>query len=421
MIDGRVVAGDRDLGSGFCLTDRIVATAAHVVSDHGAANLAFVTSSGIHLTVSRVQVDRAIDTALLWIAESLAFQPLLGHAHQQAGWQVTARPDPAAAQLTGTITAVDHLMRNSDGHEMTVLQLQVSEGLKEFAGYSGSAVVVKSVVVGILVEQVQERTTTVGPRRRATNVLYAVPIGKVVARFRLGVSLRTEQDEMPAYQLMNTAYFDLDPLKTAIFRAISGREDRSIAFGLTNVDMKVVMNLTAWLPTYIGEVAQKGQLALRPEVTSLDTLESYLTRYRADLDRINVVCPVLVDDVDTDLVAELWKRIRASCGGCRQRLILFLVGRPTDGFPDLVDVLPPPAVTRREIANWAQHVVASRRWPSSLAEQWAAEIVARVSSDPLSPNPLDLRLTYEVLEDCIDRVRMEPNALRSHLEKLETR
>jgi hypothetical protein len=421
MIDGRVVTGGRDLGSGFCLADRIVATAAHVVSGHLPDDLAFVTSSGIQVSVSKVQVDRAIDTALLWVTRSLAFEPPLGHAHQEAGWQVTARPDPAAAQLTGTVTAVDHLMRNAGGHEMTVLQLRVEEGLKEFAGYSGSAVVVRSVVVGILVEQVQERAAAAGARRRATNVLYAVPIGKVVARFGLGVPLRTRQDEMPVYQLMNTAHFDMDPLKSAIFTAISTREERPIAFGLTNVDMKVVMNLTAWLPTYIGDVAQKGQLALRPEVTSLDTLERYVTRYRADLDRMNVVCPVLVDDVDTDLVAELWKRIRASCGGCRQRLILFLVGRPSDGFPELVDVLPSPSVRRQDIADWARHVVASRRWPSSLAEHWTAEIVAQVSAHQGGQSALDTRLTYEILEHYIERVRMDPNALLRHLEELETR
>ncbi|MFC7531562.1 serine protease [Actinoplanes sp. GCM10030250] len=418
MIDGRVMAGDHDLGSGFCLTDRIVATAAHVLEKREAPELSFVTSSGTLVEVDRVEVDEEIDTALLWVRRSLAFEAPLGIACQQAEWRVTSRPDPNAAQLTGTVSAVEHLMTNADGHEMTVLQLKVEEGLKDFGGYSGSAVIANSLVVGILVEQLHERAAPRDQRPRATNVLYAVPITKVVGRFKLRIKVGQRQ-ESTAQHLMHTAHFDMDPLKTAILATLFGGDDRSFAFGLAGVDMKVVMNLCAWLPTYIGEVAQKSQLGLRPEIAALPTLERYVTRYLAELEGTNVVCPILVDNADTALVDELWKRVRTACGKPRKRLILFFVGRPADGFPDHVTELESPAVQRRDVAEWARHVVAVRRWPRSLAEPWTTAIVEQVRVVPEDGNTLDLRLTYEVLEHYIERVRLDPDGLLSHLEELE--
>ncbi|WP_328473071.1 serine protease [Actinoplanes sp. NBC_00393] len=417
MIEGRIVAGARDLGSGFCIADRVIATAAHVVGRRTAADLSFVTASGIRFEVERVQVEPTIDAAVLWLPRSLAYEPPVGHAHQQADWQVTARPEPAAVQLSGTVTAVDHLMTNTGGHEMTVLQLEVRQELKDFGGYSGGAVVMNSVVVGILVEQVEERVVAAaGVPVRAANVLYAVPISRVLKKFRLGDRALSRQPALPAHRLVDTAYFDMDTVKSAILAVIDGRADRSLAFGLPDVDMKVVDNLAAWLPSYIGQVAPKSQFAMRAEIGSMDAWERYVTRYLPDLDRRNVICPVLVDGVDTELVAELWKRIRTACTHGRQRLIIFFVGRPSAGFPDGIDQLPSPSVRHQDIAEWAQLVVTARRWPRSLAGPWTAQIVEQSSLD----DRLDLRMTYETLEHYFDLLRTEPDDLRRHLEELET-
>jgi hypothetical protein len=420
MINGRVRKGNRDLGSGFCFADRIVATAAHVVAGHDPADLTFVTS-GISFAVTKMRVEKPIDTALLWVGQSLAYEAHLEHATHHAEWQVTAQPEPAAVQLTGTVSAVDHLMTNAGGHEMTVLQLKVREELKEYAGYSGSAVVVGSAVVGILVEQVKERGAPIASRRQAANVLFAVPIGKVVKRFGVGRTPRSQRAETLVHHLINTKHFDMDPLKSRIFEVISDSDDRVVAFGLADVDMKVVENLSEWLEPYIGEAVRRGQLALRPEVKSLEATVQYVTRYLAELDRRNVICPVLVDGVATDQVVQLWSRIRSAGAGRRNRLILFLVGTPAGGFPDQVDVLPSPSVQRKDIADWARLMVAQRRWPSSLAEPWTAQIVSQASVAPDEGSPLDMRLTYEALEHYIERVRLEPNALLADLEDWENR
>ncbi|MEV0135347.1 serine protease [Dactylosporangium sp. NPDC050688] len=113
MIDGRIVAGAADLGSGFCLTDRIVATAAHVVRHRGAHELEFVTAAGVRLPVEAVHADPAIDVATLRVAESLAIVPPLTHAVLRADWRVTARPRDHDAQLTGPVPACGRRSRTA--------------------------------------------------------------------------------------------------------------------------------------------------------------------------------------------------------------------------------------------------------------------------------------------------------------------
>ncbi|MEU7614391.1 serine protease [Micromonospora sp. NPDC049204] len=181
MSDGRVLAGAKARGCGFLLTGRMVLTAAHVVRDRRVDELAFVTETGHRYGVVDVRSAPEIDAAVLILAEPAPDPPVpLGwHAAPGAAWRVTARPEPASVQLTGTVSAVDHRVRNARGHELGVLQLAVAEALGEYQGYSGAAVTVDGAAVAVLVEQVRERTTAPGVRR-ASNVLYAVPVGDVL-------------------------------------------------------------------------------------------------------------------------------------------------------------------------------------------------------------------------------------------------
>ncbi|MGN9777070.1 trypsin-like peptidase domain-containing protein [Micromonospora sp. H33] len=181
MSDGCVLAGAKVRGCGFLLTERTVLTAAHVVRDRRVDELAFVTETGRRVDVAAVRAVPEIDAATLTLAEPAPDPPMRvgGPAAPGAPWRVTARPEPASVQLTGTVSAVDHRVVNAQRHEMVVLQLAVAEELGEYQGYSGAAVTVDGAVVGVLVEQVRERITASGARR-ASNVLYAVPVGDVL-------------------------------------------------------------------------------------------------------------------------------------------------------------------------------------------------------------------------------------------------
>ncbi|GAB3839097.1 serine protease [Dactylosporangium cerinum] len=413
MIDGRIVAGGRDLGSGFVLTDRIVATAAHVVRDRAAEDLEFVTAAGVRLPVEAVQAEPAIDVATLRVAESLAIVPALTHAVLRADWRVTARPKNHDAQLTGTVTATDHLIVNQGGTEMTVLQLHVAEALRDYRGYSGSAVTVDGAVVGVLVEQVRERAAAGDAGPAAANVLFAVPVAQIVRRFSLGVVVGRSDRALPVHQLLDTAYFDLDLLKTAILEAMATAGGRFLVFGVDAGEQAVVDNLCAWLRQYVGEIARQHWLDLSAELHSVDTAVRKMTRYPAVLAARNVICPVTVRGTPAADVAELVRRVREAYGQPKRWCMLFLLGVPAGGFPDEVTALPPPRFAHRDVERWAAHVTVYKRWPRPLATAWTADIVGRIGDE------LDVRYTYEELAECIDRVRFQPDELRGYLEDLE--
>ncbi len=413
MIDGRIVAGGRDLGSGFVLTDRIVATAAHVVRDRSAEDLEFVTAAGVRLPVEAVRADPAIDVATLRVAESVAIVPALTHAVRGADWRVTARPRPHDAQLTGKVSSTDHSIVNQGGADMPVLQLHVAEALRDYRGYSGSAVTVDGAVVGVLVEQVLERADAAGGRH-AANVLYAVPVAHVVHRFKLRVAVQRSDRALTVHQLLDTAYFDLDLLKTAILDAMAAGDGQRVAvFGVDAGEQAVVENLCAWLRQYVGDIDRKHWLDLSAELHSVDTAVRAVTRYAGVLRSRNVICPVSVRGAPAGDVAELVRRVREAYGRPKRWYLLFLLGVPDGGFPDGVTALPPPRFAQRDVERWTTHVIAYKRWPRPLAAAWQADIVERIGAE------LDVRYTYEELTDCIDRVRHEPDELLRELEDLE--
>ncbi|MEU4623654.1 hypothetical protein AB0G04_27255 [Actinoplanes sp. NPDC023801] len=417
MIDGRIFGGGKDLGSAFALTDRIVATAAHVVRKREPGDLTFITA-GSSVQVEDIQIEPKLDAAVLRVAESLAIMPSLAHAAMDEGWSVTARPKNADSRLTGAVTAVDHLIQNAGGHEMNVLQLDVTQKFGDFSGYSGSAVVVRDSIVGLLVEQVKERTAGPGAKPRAANVLYAVPVDRLVARFRLGLRVERQPGPKDSRQLLNTAYFDLDRLKNAILDARATVTDRFLSFGIPVqcTDMKVVDNLRDWLPSHLGEFAPKGQITLRPEVNSVERAVSYVVRYRAELERVNVFCPILADGVSPETVSRFINEVRAALGRHRRWMFLLLVGEPAGGFPDPVAALPLPSFAPEDVGGWAYRMVALRRWPKHLAPVWRDRIVDEVG---MVDGLLDVRATYEVLEDHIGRVCTRAEELKRELEDME--
>ncbi|MET7419748.1 serine protease [Dactylosporangium sp. NPDC005555] len=410
MIDGRIVAGKTDLGSGFVLTDRIVATAAHVVRKWRPEDLAFVTAAGVRLAVEHIERDITIDVATLRVAESLAVVPPLRHALLHDEWRVTAQPRDHDAQLTGKVTAVTHSIVNQGGIDMMVLQLHVAEVLRDYRGYSGSAVTVEGAVIGVLVEQVRER---VDAGAGAANVLYAVPVARVVGRFKLGAAVKRSDRALPVRQLLDTAYFDLDLLKTAILDAMTACDrQRVIVFGVDADEQAVVENLCAWLRQYVGDIDRQYWLDMSAVLNSVDTAAQAVTRYTAVLRSRNVICPVSVRGTSAGAVAELVQRVREAYGRPDHWFMLFLLGVPDGGYPDAVTALPRPQFAHRDVQQWATHVISSKHWPRHLAEAWTSDIVGRIGDD------LNVRFTYEELTTCITRVRHEPDELLSDLEDL---
>ena len=193
MTVGRIFAGGKDRGSGFALAtsadgpSRVVLTANHVVRDHDVASLEFRCSAGPPVPVERVEADEGLDVAVLHLADDVTEALAAACAWEDLAWQVPARPRGNDPKLTGTVTDADHPFENAKGREGRALQLRVNETLGDYGGYSGSPVLFETAVVGVLVEQLRWRVAATAGQGRtpASNVLYAVPIEDVLARFGL--------------------------------------------------------------------------------------------------------------------------------------------------------------------------------------------------------------------------------------------
>jgi hypothetical protein len=409
-LDGRVLVGGQYRGVGFCVTDREVVTAKHVIRDASdPQQLIFETNGGVSVRVEHVEPARTTDLALLRVAQSLAIVAPLAHARRKSEWGVYLGPASFDAQLSGVVTAIDHLIHDAQGHQQSVLQLQVNETLTDYRGYSGSPIIVDGAVVGVLIEQVQERS---GHPRRATNVLYAIPIHVVVQQFRLGVPITTPVGA-EVQQLLDTAFFDLDQIKNTILNARSQTSGKLLGFGIECQDAVVVRNICNWLPFYLGRMECKGELSLRADLTSTGSAVRAITRYLKSLSHVSVVCPIRVVGAPPDAIAEFWEALRVHFEEISHWLVLLLSSESIDVLPDGIVALPRPEFRRADISTWAQQVVASRRWPDALADVWANLMIEASSEN----GGLDVRFAYETLEEAIRRIRTDPEGLRAMLEE----
>jgi hypothetical protein len=185
---GRIRVNGRDRGAAFAVTPRLVLTARHCVKETDNASLLFAVD-GMEITAEHIEDDERLDVALLGLSADAPSTLTIGRAVVNEGWRVESRPRASDPMLTGTITADRWRTENRGGHEVWVIQMLVGQLLDQHDGYSGSPVTSPpgtSSVVGVLVEQVLSRKPALpGEMALASNVLFAVPIEDVDARFGL--------------------------------------------------------------------------------------------------------------------------------------------------------------------------------------------------------------------------------------------
>jgi tetratricopeptide (TPR) repeat protein len=195
VLGGRITSNDKDRGAAFAITARLVVTANHVVRGQDVAFLRFVEDSGQRIEIDRVEGEEELDIALLHLRADASDVLPLGEAADGFNWRVEMHPHGNDPWLTGRITAARRKFINQRKYETQVVQLQVNELLGEYAGYSGSPVLLDaypSFVVGVLVEELRLRLQRqIGQAVPASNVLYAIPAPSIIKRFGLELSLRS--------------------------------------------------------------------------------------------------------------------------------------------------------------------------------------------------------------------------------------
>jgi hypothetical protein len=174
-----------------------VITASHVVRGRSPDEVVIEVGDA-RLAVRKIESNAESDLAVLFISDDAPPSSVVAaSADAGAEWIVTTRPQDNDPQLSGTVTAASWTITNKGRHQVSVIQLEVAEFLQDYRGYSGSAVRLKSrpdVVLGVLCEQVETRLGLPGAGRKpATNVLYAVPVSELTARFDFALPIAAPQ------------------------------------------------------------------------------------------------------------------------------------------------------------------------------------------------------------------------------------
>jgi tetratricopeptide (TPR) repeat protein len=192
---GHVLYAGHTEGIAFAVTRGLALTANHVVRDRELAKLEFAPTGGTPIALTEVEPDAALDVALLHLAADVDDVAPVARAKMKDEWSADSQPLANDPGLTGEVDALRRTIVNSSGESVDAIQLRADQLLDSYAGYSGSPVMSTrqpGAVVGVLVEQVLSRLSSMEVKR-ATNVLYAIPIEAVIDRFRLDVSLSPDE------------------------------------------------------------------------------------------------------------------------------------------------------------------------------------------------------------------------------------
>ncbi len=185
---GRVLVGGVDHGGGVAVGPRLVLTARHVLGAVPEGTpVAFLTAAGDPVPVEPpICLADGLDAAVLRLARDVAWSQV---ANAKAGDPWSADPTGVSNDplLTGTVTATAVPITDATKNRVSVMQLYVDQNLGGFKGYSGNAVFSRQgYVTGLLFEQKPERVSA--EWRKASNVLFALPIADVAGRLGIAVS-----------------------------------------------------------------------------------------------------------------------------------------------------------------------------------------------------------------------------------------
>jgi hypothetical protein len=220
----------------------------------------------------------------------------------------------------------------------------------------------------------------------------------------------------PAWQLMDSAYFDLREIKRLIRNAMSQPAGQVVGIGVTDPEVMFVDKLMNWLRDWAKDAELKDRLNLNPLVHDRADWLEYVREYRLALRERTVLLEVIVDGtLPDDAIAEFWAGVCRDFRDTSKRLILVFVGI-RDSYPDGVTVLPAPQFKREDIEEWAELVLKQRGWPLDLAPLWATSLCLRASRDSQIA-VLDVRRLYRAMDDSIFRFgESSPEQFRALLE-----
>jgi hypothetical protein len=218
---------------------------------------------------------------------------------------------------------------------------------------------------------------------------------------------------MPRWQLLDSMYFDLKPIRAAIRQAIRAPSGAVLGFGVTYPDSVFVDKLSDLISSSLdGDTQCKAPLNLKPELDKVSRKVRQVCGYRQDLDSAHVLCVVLVGAVPAGHIADFWRQVRLEFGAAARHCVMLFCGDESTEFPPGVTVLPPPRFDLDDVEQWAEDTVMRFKWPPALAGAWTELLRAYALQD----GELDVRMLYDEMDRTIKEIHFDADRFRMKLE-----
>jgi hypothetical protein len=183
----------RKLGAGFIVTRHYVLTAFHCLRGLDPHDeLVELSFASGEVSAGRIyESSPEADLALIDLLQprDRKFEPLTAdRARQGDAWLAPYRPRGDEPHLSGDVVSGAIAYTCETGHQIEALQLNCSQGIGDYSGYSGGPVErrgpsARPSLIGVLLEQYPDRRAD-----RASGVLFAATIAEAARRFNcLGV------------------------------------------------------------------------------------------------------------------------------------------------------------------------------------------------------------------------------------------
>jgi hypothetical protein len=220
----------------------------------------------------------------------------------------------------------------------------------------------------------------------------------------------------PAWQLMDSAYFDLKEIRLRIREAMRATPGQVVGFGVTDPESNFVSKLTDWLRHHAGYAEVKRPLWLSPIASNPGEWRRQLLGYREQLKISNVLCQVNVDSaVSEQALTDFWAGVCQDFNAAAERLILVFTGvRPR--YPAGITMLPAPQFKQIDVEEWAETVVSRRGWEQDVTAIWATWLCQQAADDGQS-EALNVRRLYEAMDDSVEKfTQTSPDEFRAWLQ-----
>lgn len=222
---------------------------------------------------------------------------------------------------------------------------------------------------------------------------------------------------LPEWRQFDPIFFDLKPIRAAIWQAMMAPSKAVLGFGVTYGDFTFIDKLREIVVGHLdGETQCKDSLTLKPEHGRIFAKVERVRRHTEDLRSVNVLRVVHVDAAPHDHLADFWEQVCQLLRGSRWRCVLLFVGDASTTFPAGVTVLPPPQFDRDDLTQWAANTIMQIKWPVSLAQAWTELLCAGADHGPY----LDVGMVYEEMDKSLKEIRFDAENFRRKLESRMT-